>query len=104
MEREYEENSITGRKVWANVLKKIATYRVAPRPWREFSAWSIINQGLCAVQLNGLKDASSSFSISEGIFEDFRDYQFLNQHLILANINDSREAIERFVWSSAFDP
>jgi hypothetical protein len=37
--------------------------------------------------------------ISKDIFEGFRGYQFQDQHPILANINDTREATERFVWN-----
>jgi hypothetical protein len=44
------------------------------------------------------------FLISEGIFEDSRGYQFLDQRPILANINDNREATEYFVWNSTFGP
>jgi hypothetical protein len=54
--------------------------------------------------LNGSLDASLLFLISENIFEDFRGCQFLNQHPILANTNDSHGATEHFVWSSTFDP
>jgi hypothetical protein len=43
------------------------------------------------------------FLISEGIFEDSRGCQFLDQHPILANIDDSREATEHFVWNLRFD-
>jgi len=49
-----------------------------------------------------LIDVSLLFLTSEGISQDFQDYQFLNQHPVPANINESREAIEHFVWNSMF--
>jgi hypothetical protein len=52
--------------------------------------------------LNEVLDVFLLFLISEGIFEDSRGCQFLDQHPILANINDNREATERFVWNSTF--
>jgi hypothetical protein len=63
-----------------------------------------INGRLFDVPLNSLIDVSLLFLISEGIFEDFRGCQFLNQHPMLANINDNHEATEHFVWNSTSDP
>jgi len=50
----------------------------------------------------GLNDslAASLVQISGGIFQDFQGCQFQGQHPIEANIDGSREAIERFVWNS----
>jgi hypothetical protein len=53
--------------------------------------------------LDELSDDVSLFLISKGIFEDSRGCQFLDQHPILANINDKREATEHFEWNSMFD-
>ena len=62
-----------------------------------------INGRLFAAPLNGLLDASLLFLISKGIFQDFRSCQFLNQHPILANINDNHEGTGHFVWILIFD-
>ena len=57
------------------------------------------NGRLYAFPLNDSLDASL-IQISEGISQGFRDCQFPSQHPIQANINDSHEVIERFVWNS----
>jgi hypothetical protein len=49
-----------------------------------------------------LIDAFLLFLISEDIFQDSQDYRFPSQHPNQARTDDSREAIERFVWHSAF--
>jgi hypothetical protein len=53
--------------------------------------------------LNELLDGFLQFLTSVGIFEGSQGCQFLDQHPILANINDNREATEHFVWNSMFD-
>ena len=63
-----------------------------------------INGRLFADPLNELLDVFLLFLISEGIFEDSRGCQFVDQHPILANISDNHEATEHFVWNSTFGP
>jgi len=63
-----------------------------------------INGKPFGVPLHELLEAFLLLLISEGIFEDLPGYQSLNQHPVLANINDNREATGHFVWNAAFDP